>query len=54
MKKLLLLLAFCTSAHAEFMDGNALYTDMRGTATAKAIAIGYIMGVADHARGVTF
>ena len=54
MKKLLLLLAFCTSAHAEFMDGNALYTDMRGTATSKAIAIGYIMGVADQARGITF
>ena len=52
MKKLLLLLAFCTSAHAEFMDGNKLLSDLQSPhADERMFAMGYIAGVADVGRG---
>ena len=52
MKKFLLAFLICGSAHAEFMDGNKLLSDMQSQdATWRMFAIGYIAGVADAGRG---
>jgi len=51
MKKLLILLAFCGSAHAEFRDGNKLLSDLQGDIYDRMHALGYIVGVADMGRG---
>lgn len=54
MKKLLILAAFVTSAHAEFIDGNRLLADLKSTdAFERGIAMGYILGIADRGRSVT-
>jgi len=51
MKKLLILLAFCGSAHAEFRDGNKLLSDLQGDIYDRMHALGYIVGIADMGRG---
>jgi hypothetical protein len=54
MKKLLILAAFVTSAHAEFVDGNRLLADLKSPdAFERGIAMGYILGIADRGRSVT-
>jgi hypothetical protein len=49
MKKYLLTLltAVSLSAHADFLTGNKLYTQLTGDATDQAIALGYVLGVSD-------
>ena len=55
MRRLLILAALCAgTAHAEFRDGNKLLSDMRGTEIDRVFAIGYVLGVADSVRSVTF
>lgn len=55
MKRLILIAALaCTSAQAEFMDGNKLLADMQGNNTDQIYAIGYVVGVADAIRGVVY
>lgn len=51
MKRLLLALAFVGSAHAEFIDGNKLLSDMNGSFGGQMSAMGYVMGVADTLQG---
>jgi hypothetical protein len=52
MKKLLLSLMFCGSAHAAFQSGNDLHRDMFDSDTvARMYALGYIVGVADMGIG---
>jgi Rap1a immunity proteins len=51
MKRLLLALAFVGPAHAEFIDGNKLLSDMNGTHGTQMSALGYVMGVADALQG---
>lgn len=41
------------SAHAEFIDGNKLLSDMNGSHGHQMSALGYVMGVADAQQGVT-
>lgn len=48
------LCALSLTAHAEFYDGNALYEGMRGSRMDKNAALGYVMGVADTVRGISF
>ena len=41
------------TAHAEFKDGNDLLTDLDSVHTVnQAVALGYVMGVADFGMGV--
>lgn len=56
MKKLLAVLLFVpVVAHAAFRTGNTLLSDMNSTNSfERALAIGYIMGAADMARGAVF
>ena len=52
MKKLLIVLALCGSAHAEFRDGNQLLRDMESSESINRMhALGYIVGIADMGRG---
>lgn len=54
MKKLLLLAVMtCGAAHAEFKDGNKLYSDLTGTTAQQMVGMGYVMGVADALSNVT-
>lgn len=53
MKKAIIIAALmCGTAHAEFRDGNKLYSQMTGTTTDEIAAIGYIMGVSDAVQNV--
>jgi hypothetical protein len=53
MKKFILAALFCTSAHAEFMDGNKLLDKMTdGSTINDMMALGYVVGVADTTRGI--
>lgn len=53
MKKLLLVLALCGSAHAEFRDGNKLLAEMNSdNYQSRSLVIGYLMGVADAYHGI--
>lgn len=52
MKKILLLLALCGSAHAEFKTGNELLNQINGNTNDWMNAIGYVTGVADDSRGI--
>lgn len=53
IKRTILLLAFaCTASHAEFKDGNKLYSQMTsGVNSDWFTAIGYVTGVADAGYG---
>ena len=54
MKPLCLALALlCGWAHAEFIDGNKLLSDMNGSHGMQMSALGYVMGVADTLQNVT-
>ena len=53
MIRTLILALACTSAHAEFFDGNKLLADMNGSQMRQMSAIGYIMGVSDTLQGVS-
>jgi hypothetical protein len=54
MKHAILCLALVAgSAHAEFLDGNKLLSDMKGSHGYQMSALGYVMGVADTLQGVT-
>lgn len=53
MKRFLILLTLCGSAHAEFLDGNKLLSDMKGSHGFQMSALGYVMGVADSIQSVT-
>lgn len=48
---LLSLTLLCGSAHAEFIDGNKLLSDMNGSHGFQMSALGYVMGVADALQG---
>ena len=53
MKKLLILLAFCGSAHAEFQDGNKLLSLLKDSSYFnQGYGLGYIAGIADMGIGV--
>lgn len=53
MKKAIIIAALlCGTAHAEFKNGNKLYSEMTGNVSDELIAIGYVMGVADAYHGV--
>ena len=56
MKKLLIVLLFApVMSHAAFKTGNELLSDMDSPEMFnRGVAIGYIMGAADMARGVWF
>ena len=49
----LILAVFCGAAHAEFIDGNKLLSDMNGSHGHQMSALGYVMGVADTQQGVS-
>ena len=53
MKAIIATLALaCCSAHAEFRDGNRLLAELNsGSPVQEALAVGYIMGVADVGYG---
>jgi hypothetical protein len=52
MKKAIIIAALmCGTAHAEFWDGNKLYSQMTGTKTEEIFALGYVMGVSDAYHG---
>ncbi len=56
MKRFLILMLMCGSAHAFFKDGNKLLSELNnnsGTNVMPAIGIGYITGVADALYGIT-
>jgi hypothetical protein len=54
MKRAILCLALVAgTAHAEFLDGNKLLSDMKGSHGFQMSALGYVMGVADTLQGVT-
>ena len=56
MKKVLLIaLLACASAHAEFKDGNYLYSQMQKEYASSDWfnALGYVTGVADTLTGIT-
>ena len=48
------LLVICSTAQAQFWDGNKLLERMNGTQGDKWVAIGYIMGAADAGHGSLF
>ena len=53
MKKILAIAALvCTSAHADFRDGNKLLAEMRGTTFEQGMSLGYVMAVADAGGGI--
>ena len=55
MKKTVVLLALVSGlAHAEFKDGNKLYSEMTGNQYERMASIGYVMGVSDALMGITF
>ena len=57
MRKLIptLLLAVAPLAHAEFRDGNDLFSKMRESGTGyNAVTIGYVQGVVDALQNVLF
>ncbi len=45
-------LAYSLSSHAEYYSGNDLLHDMAGSTLEKALAMGYVMGVAEAIRTV--
>lgn len=45
-------LVVSTAAHAEFLDGNKLLSDMTGTHGQQMSALGYVMGVSDALQGI--
>lgn len=48
MKKLLVLLAFCGSAHAEFYSGNELWQRLNSESVVeRSISMGFVAGVSD-------
>jgi len=50
----LTLVALCATAHAEFWDGNKLWERYNSnSAYEQGMTLGYIMGVADTALGIT-
>lgn len=53
-KAIILMLALAGSAHAEFMDGNALLAQMKDTGSffRQGHAMGYVSGIADMGLGV--
>jgi len=54
MKRLILIAALaCSSAQAEFKDGNRLLSQLQTSTHEYTNALGYIMGVADALQGVT-
>jgi hypothetical protein len=54
MKRAILCLALVAgTAHAEFLDGNKLLSDMKGSHGFQMSALGYVMGVADSIQSVT-
>lgn len=54
MKKLIIVAALvCTSAHAEFRDGNKLLSEMNGAFGDKMLAMGYIAGTIDALNSIT-
>lgn len=54
MKKSIIIAALmCGTAHAEFKDGNKLYSQMNGTVNETLNAIGYVTGVSDALFGST-
>jgi hypothetical protein len=50
--KALVILAFATAANASYMSGNELHTRLNGSEQDRAIAVGYIAGVADAYSGI--
>jgi hypothetical protein len=55
VKKLICIAAvFCNMAHAEFMDGNQLLNDLRGDSHDRMFAMGYVVGIADAIRSISF
>ena len=54
MKKILTayLVVLCATAHAEFLDGNKLLSDMTGTHGQQMSALGYVMGVSDALQSI--
>lgn len=54
MKRLIAIAVLaCTSAHAEFKDGNKLLADMNGSSMNQMNALGYVTGVADTVMSIT-
>ena len=54
MKKLFVSLLFVPAvANAEFMSGNQLLSDMKGSDMNQMLALGYIMGVSDTCTTIT-
>jgi hypothetical protein len=54
MKKVIAALLFVpTIAHAEFMTGNDLLSDMNGSNSRQMLALGYVMGVTDTFNTLT-
>lgn len=47
----LILMLACSTAHAEFMDGNELLSRLRGEGSRYFAGIGYVMGVFDSFQG---
>lgn len=48
MKKIIIIaLLACTSAHAEFRNGNKLLEELEGSTFSRGLALGYIMAVTD-------
>lgn len=56
MKSLVALALACSmSAHAEFKDGNKLYSELNSSNEIEwGISLGYIMGMADAYQGILF
>jgi hypothetical protein len=53
VKKAIIIAALlCGTAHAEFKDGNKLYSQMTGNTSEELHAVGYVMGVSDAYHGV--
>lgn len=53
MKNIILFLAFCGSAHAEFNDGNQLLSKLKDSSYFnQGYGMGYIAGVADMGMGI--
>lgn len=51
----LTLVALCATCRAEFVDGNGLLNAINGSTTADRMhSLGYIVGVADTLRGISF
>jgi hypothetical protein len=47
MKRFLILLMVCGSAHAEFWDGNMMHSRFNGSTVEQGLALGYVIGVTD-------